>query len=79
MCRAWNVTDILAQKVRSCDITYSLPVMAAIFNLVTRMLVSVHICPAVLLDPEIVGVAFGISSLSCIEAEILHHFHIYLR
>ena len=57
--------------MRYCDITYSLPVMAAIFDLsVTRMLESVHTSPAVLLDPENVGVAFGISLLSCIEAEI---------
>ena len=46
--------------------------MAAIFGLpVTRMSESVHISSAVLLDPEIVGVAFGISSLSSIEAEIM--------
>ena len=61
----------LAQKVRCCVITNSLPVMAAIFDLlVTRMSESVHIISAVLLDPENVGVACGISLLSCTEAEI---------
>ena len=45
--------------------------MAAIFDLlVTRMSESVHTISAVLLDPANVGVAFGISWLSCIEAEI---------
>ena len=31
---------------------------------------SIHICPTVFLDPEIVGVAVGISLLSYIQAEI---------
>ena len=45
--------------------------MAAIFDLlVTRFSKSVHIISAVMLDPENVGVAFGISLLSCVEAEI---------
>ena len=45
--------------------------MAAIFDLpITRMTESVHISPAVLLDPENVGVFFRISLPSCIEAEI---------
>ena len=45
--------------------------MAAIFDVsVTRMSDSVHTISAVLLDPEDVGLAFGISLLSCIEAEI---------
>ena len=35
---------------------------------------SVHTISAVLLNPENVGVAFGISSLSSIEAEILRYF-----
>ena len=53
----------------------SLPVMAAIYDLsVTRMSESVHTCPAVLLDPENVGVAFGIASLSSVEAEVLRYF-----
>ena len=65
----------LAQKVRYCDITYSFLLMVAIFDLsVTRMSGSVHTSPAVLLDPENVGVAFGISLPSCIEAEILRYF-----
>ena len=51
--------------------TYILPVMAAIFDSpVTPMSESVHIIPAVLQDPENVGVAFGILLLSCIQAEI---------
>ena len=33
-----------------------------------------HISLAMLLDPEIVGVAFGISSLLGMEAEISHYF-----
>ena len=49
--------------------------MAAIFDLsLSVMSESVHICPAVLLGPETVGVAFGISLLSRIEAEILRYF-----
>ena len=35
---------------------------------------SVHIIPAVLLDPENRGVAFGISLVSCIEAEMFRFF-----
>ena len=38
--------------------------------LVTRMSESVHTISAVLLEPENVGVAYGSSLLSCIEAEI---------
>ena len=61
--------------MRYCDITYSPPVMAAICDLpVTRMSKSVHTSPAVLLDPENVGVVFGISLLSCLEAEIVRYF-----
>ena len=57
------------------DTTYSLPVMAAIFDLqVTQISESVHTSPVVLLYPEIVGVAFEISSLSSKEAEILRYF-----
>ena len=79
MCRAWNVTDILAQKVRYCDITYSLSVMAAIFDLpVTATSKSVHTRFAALLNPENVGVAFRISSLSSIEAKILSYFYLCL-
>ena len=37
---------------------------------VTRLLESVYISPTVLLDPQNMGVAFRISLLSCIEAEI---------
>ena len=48
--------------------------MAAFFDLsVTHISESVNTSPAVLLDPENVGVAFGISLLSCIEAEILRY------
>ena len=48
--------------------------MAAIFNLpLTPMSESVHISPVVLLDTENVGVAFGISLLTCIEAEIMRY------
>ena len=49
--------------------------MAAIFDLpVTAMLERVHISRAMLLDPENVGIAFGISSLSSIKAETLRYF-----
>ena len=45
--------------------------MAAIFNLpLTPLLNSVHTSPTELLDPENVGVAVGISLLSCIQADI---------
>ena len=45
--------------------------MAAIFDLsLSVMSESVHICPAVLLDPENVGVTFRISLLSYIDVEI---------
>ena len=45
--------------------------MAAIFDLpVTATSESVHTSPAVLLDPDNVGVAVGITSQSSIEAEI---------
>ena len=48
--------------------------MAAIFDLpVTAISESVLISPAVLLDPENVSLAFGISLLSCIEAEIMRY------
>ena len=51
-------------------ITYSYPIMAAIFDLsVTRLSESVHTSPAVLLHPENVGVAFRISLLYFMEAE----------
>ena len=40
---------------------------------------SVHTSPVVLLNPENVGVAFGISLLSCIEAENIALFHIYFQ
>ena len=49
----------LVQTLRYCVISYVLPVLAAIFDLlVTRVAESVHTISAVLLDPEIVGVAF---------------------
>ena len=52
--------------------SYVLPVMVAIFDSqLSAMSESVQNSLAVLLDPENVGVAFGISLLSCIEAEIL--------
>ena len=48
--------------------------MAAIFDLpLTPMSESVHFSSAVLVDLEKVGVAFGISLLSCIDAEILRY------
>ena len=50
-------------------------VMAAIFDVsLTPRSESVHTSPAVLLDHEHVGMAFGITLLSCIIAEILRHF-----
>ena len=55
-----------------CVSSYVLPVMAAIFDLLlTPISEFVHTITAVLLDPESVDVAFGISLLSCIAAEIL--------
>ena len=39
---------------------------------------SFHISPAVLLDPENVGVAFGVVLLSCIEVEIMRYFNSHL-
>ena len=57
-----------------CD-TYVIPVMAAIFDLqFTPMSKSVHTSSVVLADLENAGVAFGISLLPCIEAEILRYF-----
>ena len=59
----------------SLTLSYVLSVMAAIFNLpVTATSERVHISPAVLLNPENEGVAFGILSLIGIEAEILRYF-----
>ena len=52
-----------------------LPVMAAIFDLsVIATSEGVHTSPAALLDFENVDIAFGISSLSRIEAEIMRYF-----
>ena len=49
--------------------------MAATFDFsVIRISESVHNSPVALLNPEHVGLAFGISSLSSIEAAILHYF-----
>ena len=49
--------------------------MAVIFALpLTPMLDSVHTSTAELLDPENVIVAFGLSLLSNIEADILRYF-----
>ena len=54
---------------------YVLPVMAVIFNLpLTLISESVYTYSAVLLDAKNVCVAFGISLLSCIEAEILCNY-----
>ena len=55
------------QKLRNFVILYVLPVMAAIFDLLlTLMSDSVHTSSTELLDPENVGVALGISVLSCV-------------
>ena len=55
--------------------SYVLPVMAAIFDLpVTATSERIHISPVVLLDPENMGVASGIPSLSNVEAEMLRYF-----
>ena len=50
--------------------------MAAIFDLaLIPMSPSVHTTiPAVLLDPENVGLAFGMSLILCVEAEIMRCF-----
>ena len=49
----------LTTTLRYCVISYVLPVMAATFDLpVAATSERVHISPAVLLDPENVGVAF---------------------
>ena len=50
--------------------TYVLPAMAVICDLpATQMSESVHTSPAVLLDPENLGIAFGIVLLSCMKAQ----------
>ena len=58
----WTLSDIgVSGKTK-----IALPVMAVIFNLsLTQTSESVHIIPAVLLDPENVGVAQGVST-SCL-------------
>jgi len=48
--------------------------MAAIFELLESILIS----RSVLLDPEYVGVAAGISSLSCIQTDIFLMAHVLL-
>ena len=59
----------------NCVILYVLPVIAVIFDLpITSTSERVHNRPAVLLDPENVGVAFGMSLQSSIEDEILRYF-----
>jgi hypothetical protein len=56
-------------------ISFVLPVMAPIFiELNAWMSESVHISLVKLLDHENGGVAFGISLLSSIEAELLRYF-----
>ena len=67
-----------------CNVVYKLrywvssnvlPAMAVMSDLpLTLMSESVLTIPAVLLDPQNVCVAFGISLLPCIEAEILRFF-----
>jgi len=48
---------------------------AAIFDSpLTPMSETVHTSSAVLMDPEHVGVAFGISLLSSVQAEVLRYF-----
>ena len=65
----------LVKKLRCCVNSYLLPVIEVIFKLLAAgMSKSVNTIPAALLDYETVGVAFGISSLSSIEAEILRYF-----
>ena len=54
--------------------------MAVIFDLsLIPLSVSVQTSSTELLISENVGVAFGISLISCIEAEILRFFHFYFR
>ena len=49
--------------------------MATIFDLpLTPMSASFHTSPTVVLYPQNVGIAFGISLLSSIEAQILRYF-----
>ena len=67
--------SLLSSIPRYCVNSYVLPALTAIFDLlVTRMSESVHTSPATLLDPKNVGVAFGISLLSSLVAEILRYF-----
>ena len=55
--------------------SYLLPKMAAISDLLLHpMSESIHTIPIVWLDPKNVGLAFGITLLSRIEAEILRQF-----
>ena len=72
---AYGICGYLVWKLISCVLSYVLPVMAAIFYLpLTLMSESVPIILAVLLEPDIVGVAFGIPLLVCLKAEILRYF-----
>jgi len=71
----WVAVEILPLSCMQAEIfviAYVLPVMAAIFDLlVTLSLKSIRISRSVLLNSENVWVAVGISSPSCIHAEIL--------
>ena len=71
---AFEIPLLFVKKLRYCVISHVLPVMAPIFDLpVTPTSKSVHTSSAVLADLEKVHwahVAFGISFLSCIKAEI---------
>ena len=63
----WTLSDIGVNDKSK----HVLPVMVAIFNLpLTSTSESVHIFPAVFLDPENVGIAFEVSLPSCVQAEI---------
>ena len=58
-------------EIGYCVISKELPIMATIFDLpLTPILESVQTSFAVLVNLENLGVAFGISLLSCIQAEI---------
>ena len=58
-------------KLKSTYLYLHFQFSAAIFDLpVTSTSKRIHTSPIVLLDPENVGVGFGISLLSCIQAEI---------
>jgi len=68
---AVGISSLSCIKAEKFVIAYVLPAMVAIFDLlVTLTSQSIRISSSVLRDPENVGIAVRISSLSCIQAYI---------